>query len=1029
MAADQHPLERAIAAQEALRGAVPDDVVDAAVAALRQQLAQLDAASPRRRQVTVLFADVSGFTAMSEQMDPELLSRRMNEIWARLDAVVGAHGGHVDKHIGDAMMALWGAEGTREDDPESAVRAGLTLQAELAAMTSDTGLQVAMRVGISTGPVHLGAVGTSTESTAMGDTVNVASRLEHLAPVNGVLISHETYRSVRGVFDVQPLGEVDVRGRTESVGIYLVERAKQRVFRIPTRGVEGVETKTIGRDAELRTLRDSFTQVVDCGGARLALVVAEAGTGKSRLLYEFLNWVELERSNAFLFTGRALANRQTVGLGLFRDVVATRFEIGDGDPPAEVLRKLEEGLTGHLSTDEADIVGHWLGFDVSSSEAVQRLLGSQFAATARAHLTSYFAALAATDTLILALEDLHWADDESLDLLVDLLRQLRDGHFLVVGLTRPTLFERHADYPGEAVSATRLDLAALTDSDCRLLAREVLQRATEVPDALVELIASRADGNPFYVEELIKMLIDDDVIDIDEEVWHVDLSRLDPGAVPTSLTGVLQARLDSLSLAERKTLQCGAVMGRVFWEAAVAALARETYHVGVSLDVARRRELVFRRQQTSFRDTDEYMFKHALLCDVIYETVLLGERPLLHAVAAAWLESAAGDRVAEYREMIAGHLRAAGQFARAAEHLWRAGEAMLATGVPAAAARSLSTAVELWDEAGVAPPVVALLPLAEALALVGDTAAAEVALGRARPRAVTAAERADVANFASWVAALEGQPDRERVLLAEALPLAEEAGGPCLIRTLIGLVWSESNSGELSAAEEHAARALTLAEELDDLTEMCRALGASALVVAEQGDLEASQRCVERQLAVAVVAGNLDAQARALDNLGVVIHLRGDAEGDDDLYREAIRNYRRGIEIHDRLGERQMSLMMTLNMAQAHVRLGLDDAARLLISDVAAAAIDLRSELVQCLCLVGEADRLISRGQVAVGLAYLGLHLRQRSAGSIDQHEADRVLARASLSRDVIEAGMAAGADLDLETVVRLLAGGGESRR
>jgi len=144
---------------------------------------------------------------------------------------------------------------------------------------------------------------------------------------------------------------------------------------------------------------------------------------------------------------------------------------------------------------------------------------------------------------------------------------------------------------------------------------------------------------------LIKMLIDDDVIDIDEEVWHVDLSRLDPGAVPTSLTGVLQARLDSLSLAERKTLQCGAVMGRVFWEAAVAALARETYHVGVSLDVARRRELVFRRQQTSFRDTDEYMFKHALLCDVIYETVLLGERPLLHAVAAAWLESAAGDRV------------------------------------------------------------------------------------------------------------------------------------------------------------------------------------------------------------------------------------------------------------------------------------------------------------------------------------------------------------------------------------------------
>ncbi len=184
----------------------------------------------------------------------------------------------------------------------------------MAAFDAHTGVALAMRVGISTGPAHLGAVGTTAESTVMGDTVNLASRLEQLAPIGGVLISHETYRSVRGVFDVQALGEVEVRGKREPVRLYVVERAKPLVFRLATRGVEGVETRTIGRDEELRLLRDAFGQVADGAGARLVSVVADAGTGKSRLLYEFLNWLELlpsssvpvHRSSAREPTGRGV---------------------------------------------------------------------------------------------------------------------------------------------------------------------------------------------------------------------------------------------------------------------------------------------------------------------------------------------------------------------------------------------------------------------------------------------------------------------------------------------------------------------------------------------------------------------------------------------------------------------------------------------------------------------------------------------------------------------------------------------------
>jgi class 3 adenylate cyclase/tetratricopeptide (TPR) repeat protein len=1023
LVAGQHELEQAIAAQEALRGLVADEVIDVSVTALRQQLATMDAAAPRRRQVTVLFADVSGFTKMSDQMDAELVSTLMNEIWARLDVVITGHAGRIDKHIGDAVMAVWGAESTREDDPEQAVRAGLALQEALAAFRAEVAVPVAMRVGISTGPAHLGAVGTTAEATVMGDTVNVASRLEHRAPVGGVLISHDTYRTVRGVFDVQPLGDVEVRGKLEPVRAYVVERAKARAFRLATRGVEGVETRTVGRDEEMRLLRAACSEVVAGAGARLVTVVAEAGAGKSRLLYEFLNWLELAPSKVYVFTGRALANRQGAALGLFRDVIATRFQIHDGDAADDVARKLRDGFASELSPDEADVVGHWLGFELSSSAAVQRLLGAQFAVTARAQLLAFFASLAATDPVLLALEDLHWADDESLHLIGEVITHLGSQRVLVVGLARPALFERWPEFPGDAVRSTRLELPALGETDSRTLVHEVLQRVEDLPGELVDLVVSRADGNAFYVEELIKMLIDKRVIDTSssEDAWRVDLGRLDPGAVPSTLTGVLQARLDALLADERRTLQCAAVVGRVFWDAAVRALTRGSDSTAAALELARRRELVFQRADTTFEDTDEYLFKHALLCDVTYETVLLSERPLLHRLAAAWLESAAGERVAEHREMIAGHLEAAGEPARAAEHVWRAGEALLATGIPAGAARSLGNAVNLWDRAGVEPPVEALLRLAEARLRVDDIAGAEVVVDRARPSATTPAQRAEVLNLASWIASLRGDVQLEKSLLDRALPLAEQGRDSSLTRTLMALAWWTAQNRTLDEAERLAERARSLAEELGDVAETCRALSALAMIASERGDLAASQHLVERELAIAEESGNLEEQARALDNLGVVIHLRGDADGDPDHYRAAVPYYRRGAELHQRLGEQLFVIRTQLNLAQTYIRLGHDRDARALIRGSLRTAVAIESTAMQHFCLQTEGDRCVTNGDTATGLAYLGLFMGQPSAGSIDRHETDRILARTSLPSEAIERGMANGAGLDLDTVVREL--------
>ena len=283
---DRQRLELAIAAQEGLRGTVPDEVIDAAVTGLRQQLAAMGEPA-RRRKVSVLFADVSGFTALSERLDHEVLADLMNELWGRLDTVITELGGRIDKHMGDAVMGVWGVEATREDDPERAVRAALLLQEAVADFRAESGHDVRLRVGVNTGPALLGSVGTTSEHTVIGDTVNVASRLEHGAPLGAVLIAHDTYRHVRGVFDVDPAQAVDLRGKSEPVRAHVVRRAKPRTFRIPTRGVEGVETRTIGREAELERLHDEFEAARDCRGSRVVTVAGEAGVGKSRLLYEF----------------------------------------------------------------------------------------------------------------------------------------------------------------------------------------------------------------------------------------------------------------------------------------------------------------------------------------------------------------------------------------------------------------------------------------------------------------------------------------------------------------------------------------------------------------------------------------------------------------------------------------------------------------------------------------------------------------------------------------------------------------------
>jgi hypothetical protein len=552
--------------------------------------------------------------------------------------------GTLARLMGDAILAFFGAPIAHEDDPERACRAALEIvegaRAYALRLERERGIEgFNVRVGINTGLVVVGEVGSDlrVEYTAMGDAINLAARMEQSAPPGGILIAHDTYRHVRGVFDVLALEPLTVKGKREPVRTHLVQRAKPRAFRKGLRGVEGIETRMIGRQAELTRLQEAFYTAMEDRELQMVTVVGEAGVGKSRLLYEFDLWAELLPED-FFFKGRGLQEMQRLPYSLLRSLFAFRFQIEDTDPLPVVRQKLERGIGAALGEGEesrlalraAHIIGHLVGFELGPSRHLEDVLDEPKKTHDRAmtYLANYFKALASEYPVLMLLEDLHWADNGSLDALNHLALALVDQPLMIVGTARQALFERRTHWGEGQPFHSRLQLRPLTKRNTRRLLDEILQKVEDVPDTLSELVVAGAEGNPFLVEELVKMLVEDGVIIKGEERWRVEPSRLSEVRMPPTLRGVLQARRDRLPIEDRMILQQASVVGRKFWDQAVVHIgesAAEGVHDADVLDTLselRGREMVFRRETTAFAGAREYVFKHNVPREVTYESLL-----------------------------------------------------------------------------------------------------------------------------------------------------------------------------------------------------------------------------------------------------------------------------------------------------------------------------------------------------------------------------------------------------------------------
>jgi class 3 adenylate cyclase len=763
---------------------------------------------PRREErkiVTVLFADLVGFTSRAERLDPEDVRALLDPYWQHLRAELERFGGTVEKFIGDAVMALFGAPLAHEDDPERAVRAALAIRDWV--RETDEDLQVRIAVNTGEALVLLGARPSEGDGMAAGDVVNTAARLQAAAPVNGVLVGESTYRATRHVIDYDGAEPVVAKGKSEPLAVWEAVEARSRAT------IEAVSSAPlVGRADELDLLVGSLQRARRDREPQLVTVAGVPGIGKSRLVAELYAVVDEDDEIIAWRRGRCLSYGVGVSLWALGEIVKAELGVLESDSRAETEAKLATALEGLLE-DPSERA--WLERQLAALAGLPAEPGERadsFVAWRR-----FIEALAERRPLVLVFEDLQWADDELLDFVDALPERVSGVPLLVVCTTRPELFERRPGWGGGKRNALSISLGPLGDADtARIVARSLDQ--VLLPADTQAAVLARAGGNPLYAEQYARMVA---------EGAHL-------GALPETVQGIVAARLDLLSAAEKTLLQDAAVIGRAFWPSAIGKeSATDDRLYGLE-----RKEFIRRELRSSIAGEQEYSFAHALVRDVAYSQIPRAARSDKHRHAANWIETLPPDRAADRAEMLAHHYGAAIKLAGAAgldvsalvgparRSFAEAGDRAQALGSLPAAHGFYTAALELMPDDDPARAGV-LLERSRVALHVGGTALADaeqaVALFESDGETQRAAEGELAASRAAWIAGrgAEAAAHADRVLA-----LTADAGSTALrAEALVERARLLMLAGAAAAAVAMATEGLELSEELG-----IERLQASALV-------------------------------------------------------------------------------------------------------------------------------------------------------------------------------------------------------
>jgi predicted ATPase/class 3 adenylate cyclase len=597
----------------------------------------------------VLFADLVGFTARAEHLDPEDVREILDAYYARLRSEIERCGGVVEKFIGDAVVAVFGASTAHGDDPERAVRAALAVReavAELNAADPELDLQVRLAVNTGEAIVSLGARTEAGEAMVAGDVVNTASRLQTAAPTNGILVGEETYRATRGLVDYAEADPIVVKGKRAALGVWLALGAQTGPGERPMS-----TAPMLGRTHEIAVLHRIFDGVTTEERPHLVTVLGDAGIGKTRLATEFTK--QLEQQGIRVLRGRSQPYGTSTLYGPFAQHVKQFAGIFASDDIPAARRKLRAGITELVSEESSDEVASHLelmiGLGAEGEVADRQTL---FLAARR-----FTEGLTGDGPVALVFEDLHWADSGTLDLLEILASRIRDVPLLLLALARPVLLLERPGWGGGLTAYTALSLESLPDSDAAKLA--ALLVSTRGLDADATRLAETSEGNPLFIEELVASVAE-----------RPDAAGTE---LPTTIRGLLSARLDALPQEERSVLLDAAVVGKVFWRGALERILGNRPGLPEALDALEARDLI-RREPFSWIEGDEqFAFKHVLIRDVAYATLSRATRKDLHAAVATFLEEATGGAAAT-ATALAQHWGEAGDAERALGYLLMAAE-------------------------------------------------------------------------------------------------------------------------------------------------------------------------------------------------------------------------------------------------------------------------------------------------------------------------------------------------------------------
>jgi adenylate cyclase len=860
-----------------------------------------------RRLVTALFADVSGFTALADRLDPEQLLEVIDPVISELSSVVDRHGGYVEKFAGDALLALFGAPVSHEDDASRAVRVALDMHAELARVVTDLPheAELTLHVGINSGHGIARILGSEarTDYAVLGDAVILAQRLESAAPPGETYVSETTVQLTAGEFAFEPVGELTLKGKAEPVPAWRLvgERAGQE---------PAGEAQLIGRENELAVVAEVLTELRDARGGVL-LLTGEAGIGKSRLLGATRE--RATAAGAHLFHARCIAYGAGIPYWPYLDLLRRAAALRADEAPHETRARLQSALTVSGAAETAPYFARLLGLPVEDAdvaalepEAFRRRLHESFAAWLRAVATS--------SAVVVALEDVHWADASSLALTGELSRLAADAPILFVVVGRPEsraeLDELVGSRPHRAIELGPLDNAAV-----RTLATDILGGAP--PDELVAFVSQRTNGNPFFAQELLRALRDGGALESSD--GRLTIRRgWDERQLPPTIEGVLAARIDLLPREAAALLQTASVVGRRMRVQLLQAVAGGG-------DLAPRLAELLRAGflDREVEDGEELvLFHHALVQDAAYSRLLRRHQRDLHLRVAQEAERlyGSGDHAVD---LLARHLYLGGD-PKAAEYLRRAGERATRLYANAEAILHFARALELTPD-----DVELRLQVADLHELVGDyeealrlyeevreatndvrawrgLAATMRKLGRYDEAltVVDAAFRTDTLRDADiaplwleqgWTLSVSGHVEQATDVLQAAILAVDGRREPVVGRLLLQLARAETLQGQLDAALEHGVEAQRMFEDAGDVRGLATALRLLGDTYRTRGELDEAATVLRRGLELAEQTGTVEEIGNCLGNLAAV-------ELDRGAYAEAIEYNLRAIDEFERIG-------------------------------------------------------------------------------------------------------------------------------